>query len=123
MSLLVLSSDDVFALSASLSPATLVSLMARVFLQLTTANDVAMPQRNCICTGTCDILTMPARIGGLGTGIKVVSVPKGQGQQGIPGTTLVLDEETGAVKAVVNARSLTALRTAAGEFIRRTSHL
>jgi hypothetical protein len=33
---------------------------------------------------------------------------------GIPATTIVLDEDTGGVKAIVNARSLTALRTAAG---------
>jgi len=48
------------------------------------------------------------------TAIKVVSVPKQSGIYGLPATTLVLDEVTGGVKAVVNARKLTALRNAAG---------
>jgi ornithine cyclodeaminase len=48
------------------------------------------------------------------TAIKVVSVPKQSGIHGLPATTLVLDEVTGRVKAIVNARKLTALRNAAG---------
>jgi len=59
---------------------------------------------------------MPSRIESIATGtttIKVVSVPKSAGDGGLPGTTLVMDERTGGVDAVVNARSLTALRTAA----------
>ena len=57
-----------------------------------------------------------------GTTIKVVSVPRPDGPskkgasltRGLPATTLVLDEDTGSVKAVLNASNLTALRTAAG---------
>ena len=49
---------------------------------------------------------------------KVVSVPSVSGDdRGLPATTLVLDENTGATKAVVNARTLTSLRTAAGMFV------
>ena len=36
---------------------------------------------------------------------------------GLPATTLVLDENTSATKTVVNARTLTSLRTAAGMFV------
>ncbi|KAH8979436.1 hypothetical protein EDB92DRAFT_1955162 [Lactarius akahatsu] len=57
---------------------------------------------------------MPARIADIGTTIKVVSVPLLSGDtRGIPASTLVLDEKSGATKALVNARALTALRTAA----------
>lgn len=47
--------------------------------------------------------------------IKVVSVSRTGGVDGIPGTTLVLDEHTGAARAVVNSRDLTALRNAGGK--------
>jgi ornithine cyclodeaminase len=59
------------------------------------------------------MLFMPARVPGT-TAIKIVSVPKG-GSDGLPGTTLVLDEVSGKVRAVINARRLTAVRNAAGE--------
>ena len=60
-------------------------------------------------------LFMPSRISDLGTTIKVVSIPSFPGnRQGLPASTLVLDEVTGCVKAIVNATALTALRTAAG---------
>ncbi|KAG8695928.1 hypothetical protein FRC08_007460, partial [Ceratobasidium sp. 394] len=36
---------------------------------------------------------------------------------GLPATTLVLDEETGGVRAIVNSRALTALRNAAGSVL------
>ncbi|KAF8625486.1 hypothetical protein AX15_005351 [Amanita polypyramis BW_CC] len=71
-----------------------------------------------------------------GTTIKVVSVPlstdaalstgpnaksnMGPRVRGLPATVLVLDEETGSIRAVVNARSLTALRTAAGSLLSTT---
>jgi ornithine cyclodeaminase/alanine dehydrogenase-like protein (mu-crystallin family) len=42
-------------------------------------------------------------------------VPRKGGEGGIPGTTLVLDEASGGVRAVVNSRALTALRNAAGK--------
>ncbi|KAF8803960.1 NAD(P)-binding protein [Phlegmacium glaucopus] len=52
-----------------------------------------------------------------GTAIKVVCVPAKSDPRGLPGTTLVLDQVTGGVKAVVNARNLTALRNAAGSLL------
>ncbi|KAG6807215.1 hypothetical protein H0H93_001841, partial [Arthromyces matolae] len=46
--------------------------------------------------------------------MKAVCVPKSSNDtRGLPGSTIVMDEETGAVKALVNARSLTAYRNAA----------
>lgn len=59
------------------------------------------------------MLFMPGRVNHQ-TAIKIVSVPK-QGGDGLPATTLVMDEKNGNVLAVINARRLTALRNAAGE--------
>ena len=77
---------------------------------------------------------MPARLGALpsagssdtqltghGTSIKIVSAPKSPDPRGLPGTTLVMDEEKGGVKDVVNARTLTALRNASGKATFRPS--
>lgn len=60
------------------------------------------------------MLFMPARVNATTT-IKIVSVPKA-GAEGLPATTLVMDEKTGRVVGVVNARKLTAVRNAAGEW-------
>lgn len=48
----------------------------------------------------------------------MVSVPTDpRDTRGLPASTLVLDEERGCVRAVVNAGGLTAVRTAAGAFL------
>ncbi|KAI5117243.1 hypothetical protein M0805_001561 [Coniferiporia weirii] len=116
MSLFVLTENDVSAISTTFAPNMLMSLMAFVFVKLHSRKQVALPQRTTINTDTYSALFMPARVGGYGTVVKVVSIQKQMGsiREGISATTLVLDEQTGAVRAVVNARSLTALRTAAG---------
>lgn len=49
---------------------------------------------------------------GSNTAIKVVSVPTGPDSAGLPATTLLFDETSGAVKAMVNASGLTGIRTA-----------
>ncbi|KAG6906635.1 hypothetical protein DXG01_012833 [Tephrocybe rancida] len=68
-----------------------------------------------IPTANHTALLMPAR--GLGgTTPKVVSVPR-RGEGGIPGSTIVMDEKTGSVKAMMNARSLTPFRNAAGSLL------
>lgn len=59
------------------------------------------------------MLFMPGRVDRK-TAIKIVSVPT-SGGDGLPGTTLIMDEVSGRVRAVVNARRLTAQRNAAGE--------
>ncbi|KAJ3507145.1 hypothetical protein NLJ89_g6469 [Agrocybe chaxingu] len=140
MSLLVLSASDVDALVSEFTPLDLQLLMARVFAQFSkpTAGKEAekkadsgiyMPPRLSVPMPKHTVLFMPARLGAAlnqfaappanfrGTAVKVVSVPKLGDPRGLPGTTLVLDEATGAAKAVVNARKLTALRNAAGSLL------
>lgn len=47
------------------------------------------------------------------TAVKVVAVPKPHCPvPGLPATTLLMDESTGSVRAVVNAAQLTGIRTA-----------
>lgn len=93
----------------------LQSIVARVFFSLSHNDGLLSPQRLAIDMPQHRALFMPARIASIGTAIKVVSVPLNSGDaRGIPASTLVIDEKTGATKALINARSLTALRTAAG---------
>jgi ornithine cyclodeaminase/alanine dehydrogenase-like protein (mu-crystallin family) len=76
---------------------------------------VECPPRLTVPTAAHRALFMPARIAPFGTAMKVVAVPTGEGDmRGLPASTIVLDEETGAVRALVNASALTAYRTAAG---------
>jgi ornithine cyclodeaminase/alanine dehydrogenase-like protein (mu-crystallin family) len=116
---LVLSGRDVDIVSASFTPQDLQSTMAHVFYTLSNVTDpmtsITAPHRTAVDMRSHRALFMPARIADIGTTIKIVSVPSVPGDtRGLPATTLVLDENTGAVRAVINARSLTALRTAAG---------
>ena len=127
MSLLVLSGQDVVQVTATFSPNELVALMASVFSRLsspssaTNANSsIIQPHRTVVPTTHHTALFMPSRVGGARTTMKVVSVPAPDAPtdvkaRGLPASTLVMDERTGAVRAVVNARLLTALRNAAGE--------
>ena len=123
MSLLVLSLSDVDAITSTFSPHDLQLLMADVFALISSKGPVSIPPRIVIPTLHHTALFMPAHIGSnsmfaLGgiTAVKVVCVPAESDPRGLPGTTLVLDEVTGAVKAVVNSRNLTALRNAAGPY-------
>jgi len=140
MSLLVLSSSDVDAITSTFSPQYLQLLMAEVFALISSEEArerVSMPPRIVIPTLHHTALFMPAHIGNTkisteapdrpspgfvlgGTAVKVVCVPANSDPRGLPGTTLVLDEVTGSVKAVVNARNLTALRNAAGSLLSTT---
>lgn len=118
-SILILSAQDVATLTTSFSSQDLQDLMAHVFYALSHDHDrhvrATTPRRTAIDMASHRALFMPARIADMGTAIKVVSVPSVSGdKRGLPATTLVLDENTGATKAVVNARTLTSLRTAAG---------
>ena len=123
MSLLVLSAADVEKATASMSPDKLQILMASVFRTLSRGDRwlSSTPHRTSISMPQHTALFMPARIATdalTGTTVKVVSVPSSPGDtRGLPGSTLVLDEDTGAVKAIVNSRSLTALRNAAGMYL------
>ncbi|TFY57857.1 hypothetical protein EVJ58_g6772 [Rhodofomes roseus] len=129
MSLLVVSAKDVAKIAATFEPQELTDLMAQVFHSLSKAekspgeaSGIHQPHRISVPVTNHTGLFMPSRIEPFGTAIKVVSVPTSTApplvkEAGLPGTTLVLDETSGAVKAVVNARQLTALRNAAGSLL------
>lgn len=112
--MLVLSSADVDALVAEISPNELSQLMADVFRRVSENSGVDMPHRLSVRTESHNTLFMPSRLDNYGTAIKIVSIPTSGGLNGLPATTLVIDEASGEAKAVVNARNLTAIRTAAG---------
>lgn len=86
--------------------------------QPTSAPPIQAPLRTTLTSDSVTSLIMPARastqlqLGGIG--VKVVSVPNGGGDGGLPATTTVFDEATGRLRAVINARELTALRNACG---------
>lgn len=112
--MLVLSRSDVDALVADISPEVLAQLMADVFRRVSTNSDINIPHRSSIQTHSHNTLFMPSRVGTYGTAVKVVSAPTLGELNGLPATTLLVDEASGGVKALVNARNLTAVRTAAG---------
>ncbi|KAG6884534.1 hypothetical protein C0993_010317 [Termitomyces sp. T159_Od127] len=125
MSLLVLSSTDVDHVLADFSPLELQNLMARVFHLISAPRGsppvIDTPHRTTIHMQDHKTLFMPARVAHphlRGTTLKAVSVPqKSSDMRGLPASTVVIDEETGAVKALVNARALTAYRNAAGSLL------
>ncbi|KAF9570645.1 hypothetical protein EC968_001532 [Mortierella alpina] len=78
------------------------------------ANETQTPHRSTLQTPAHATLIMPSRIDTQTSVIKVVSVPKTDSKNGLPGVTLVMDNNTGEPRGLVNARLLTALRTAAG---------
>ena len=86
---------------------------------------IQCPERSKITTDRWTLLTMPGHDGRLATTtVKLVTVPApnmsdttSPQRQGVPASTVVLDPQTGAIQALVNARHLTALRTAAGSLV------
>ncbi|KAG0353624.1 hypothetical protein BGZ54_002158 [Gamsiella multidivaricata] len=76
-------------------------------------NETQTPQRPTLQTPYHSTLIMPARIDSLTSVVKLVSVPKQDSNNGLPGVTIVLDNLTGEPRGLVNARLLTAIRTAA----------
>jgi ornithine cyclodeaminase/alanine dehydrogenase-like protein (mu-crystallin family) len=117
MSLLVLSSVEVWDLSSRIPvPRLLETIQSALRYFSQSPRTTQAPHRTTIYSENYTTLFMPSRIESIPTTcVKVVAVPKHAGSGGLPATTLVMDETTGCVEAVVNARSLTALRTAAGE--------
>lgn len=105
-----------------ITPFELLANQARVFQALCTStsnntkqsNEFTLdaPHRITLSLRNATTLFMPARVANEVT-CKIVSVPK-QGS-GLAASTVVLDDVNGSLKALVNATSLTALRTAAGE--------
>ncbi|KIP03692.1 hypothetical protein PHLGIDRAFT_228274 [Phlebiopsis gigantea 11061_1 CR5-6] len=131
MGLLVLPGHVVDQVVSKFTPDELMNLMARVFMDLhasyeaqeTASNDVIIPHRSTVSSHNHHALFMPSRLAPLaGTAIKIVSVPTPQASalvkaNGLPASTVVLDEQTGEVAAVVNARKLTPLRNAASSLL------
>lgn len=123
MSILILSASDIDKLlsQGDLKVANqIVDLMETTFGKYTQgqkdaqkALEAQSPQRISVSTETHKVLFMPSRLEQT-TSIKIVSVPTKDGLSGLPATILVIDEKTGGVQAVMNADSLTAVRTAAG---------
>ncbi|KAF9082573.1 hypothetical protein BGX23_012321 [Mortierella sp. AD031] len=79
-----------------------------------TAEATQTPQRSTLETPYHKTLIMPSRIDTLTSTVKIVSVPKTDSKNGLPGVSIVLDNQTGEPRGLVNARLLTAVRTAAG---------
>ncbi|KAF9815135.1 hypothetical protein IEO21_04753 [Rhodonia placenta] len=128
MSLLILSASDVEAITSRFSPDDLTSLMAQVFYRLSRStvdsahSEIQQPQRIGLSLTNHIALFMPSSIASMGAAVKVVSVPTPAAplavkDRGLPASTVVLDGTSGTVRAVVNARHLTALRNAAGSLL------
>lgn len=122
-SLTILTASDVNQIIQDLDLDAAIRSQASVF-QAYSANHPAVdgvepiqtPQRLAIQSSQTTTLYMPARIEGAQAACKIVAIPKKGGADGLPATTLVVDDE-GRVKGVVNARQLTALRNACGTSI------
>ncbi|KAG8901944.1 hypothetical protein FRB99_004999 [Tulasnella sp. 403] len=119
MSILVLSASDVALLLDKVSPTDVMKLMGTVFTALSAqpgsddTRRIQAPHRTSIEMSAHTTLFMPARIASVGTAIKIISIPNA-GDRGLPASTVIMDEDSGSVKAIVNAKTLTAARTAAG---------
>ena len=120
MSLRILSDSDVSKVTTRFSPDELVNLMADVFSRLSKSDPgVMQPPRTTVPSGNHTCLFMPSRVASAGTTMKVVAVPTTTApldvkERGLPASTIVVDERSGGVRAIVNARNLTGLRNAAG---------
>lgn len=120
MSLLVLAARDVDAVVAGMKAEELEALMAGVLRGVSMDCGCEMPHRSSVSMPRHTALFMPCRARGIGTAIKVVCVPTtADDENGLQASTVLLDETTGRVKAMIDANALTALRTAAGT---RTSY-
>ncbi|EIN04479.1 NAD(P)-binding protein [Punctularia strigosozonata HHB-11173 SS5] len=117
MSLLVLTAADVSRVIRNIGHDELTAMMGKVFADLSANRGIVAPHRTSVPTARHNALFMPSRLGDC-TAMKVVSVPTSSNDsRGLPASTIVLDEDTGAVRAILNAASLTAIRTAAGSLL------
>ncbi|KAF8919827.1 hypothetical protein CPB85DRAFT_1275541 [Mucidula mucida] len=114
--LLVLSASDVDHIVADLAPDELTSLMKGVFHPAPFTDDsTSCPPRLTLPAPLHTALVMPARLPAHGSTVKVVAIPK-TSSSGLPASTIILDH-LGRVKALINARKLTALRNAAASLL------
>ena len=77
-------------------------------------NVAQLPHRLVLQMSNHKTMFVPSRLERVGTAAKIVSIPASETALattgGLPESTVVMDEETGCVAAVVNVRSLTAHR-------------
>ena len=113
MPIRILSSSDV---RSALPMSQAIQAMKQAFGQLSAGN-ATMPLRTRVATDKGVVLVMPAYLEQTkNLGIKIVSVDEKNPQVNLPTVTanvLVLDPETGQVKALIDGNSLTAIRTGA----------
>ncbi|KAG9069118.1 hypothetical protein KI688_010013 [Linnemannia hyalina] len=109
----VLSLEHVAAVLKDIDIEDILTSQAQAF-HAYSANETQTPQRSTLQTPYHKTLTMPSRIDTLTSTVKIVSVPKTDSKDGLPGVTIVLDNKSGEPRGLVNARLLTAVRTAAG---------
>jgi len=108
----LISADDVNCL---LPMEVAIGLMKEAFTALT-QGDAVMPERTRIGMPDGDILVMPAHLPEKALSLKAVLTYPGNHARGMPttqGLVLVFDDATGTPRAVLDAGSLTALRTGA----------
>jgi ornithine cyclodeaminase/alanine dehydrogenase-like protein (mu-crystallin family) len=122
-SVTILTASDVDQILQTLDPETALASQREVFTSFSapsTSTSISVPpiqtpQRHVLTSENATTLFMPARVAQAGgTACKIVSVPKESGDEGLPASTIVMDENTGKIKALINARKLTALRNACG---------
>lgn len=124
---MVLTAGDVDKILAEIDLEAALQCQADVFTAFSLGSDAAAgqaessataiqtPHRLTISSEDHTMLFMPSRVRAAGgTAAKIVSVPTAGGGDGLPASTIVMDEKSGRVKAIVNARKLTALRNACG---------
>lgn len=111
INMLILSQHDIDAIVSTIPLHSLLINQQQAFANYST-NTAQCPQRTVIPTLHHNVLFMPSRGSESGTALKVVSVPTSK-QGGLPATTMLLDEESGRVECLLNAKDLTAVRTAA----------
>lgn len=127
--LVVLTAGDVDKVLAEIDLEAALQCQADVFTAFSRGRDdsavhaessaaaIQTPHRLTVSSDEQTMLFMPSRVQAAGgTAAKIVSVPTGGGGDGLPASTIVMDEKTGRVKAIVNARKLTALRNACGAY-------
>lgn len=119
MSLVVLGANDVEGIISKMTVDDFSNLMASVFCRYSLKSHFAMPHRTVLESPTFNTLFMPSSLANSSLSIKTVSVPKPGMQGSTYASTLLIDEETGAAKALINAGCLTAYRTAAGKRLKR----
>ncbi|BEJ11910.1 hypothetical protein CspHIS471_0203700 [Cutaneotrichosporon sp. HIS471] len=120
----ILTSADVDKVLDSLDQRLAVDSQRAIFAAYSTQGDaedipgvrkLQLPLRHQLMSPDQTMLIMPARVTGT-MSCKIVSVPRA-GSGGLPASTIMMDEKTGKVKAIMNARKLTALRNAAGSVL------